>query len=71
LPTCPHCRRSSCKAGLALALLGLVLALCALLMGCARPCRPNLDPRWIRNPITGIPTVGGINDVGVHCEWRY
>jgi len=66
---CPHCRRLSCKAGLTLVMLGLTLALCALLIGCASPCRPTLDPT--RSPIRVGSLDGVIGSVGMRCEFRY
>ena len=53
--------------------LGLTLALCALLMGCASPWKPTLDPARIPSRIQwdGTTRVGAISSLGVNCEWRY
>lgn len=68
---CPHCRRMSCKAGLTLVMLGLTLALCALLIGCASPCRPTLDLTRLPSRTAGTSLDGVIGSVGVRCEFRY
>lgn len=66
------CRRLLCKAGLSLAMLLSVLALCGLLMGCA--CRPSIDPVQLKqllepHPFQSLqPWVGAI---GINCCWRY
>lgn len=67
---CPHCRRLSCKAALTLAMLGLTLALCALLTGCASPCRPSITPSAVRMTPTLISRLLD-SEIGINCEWRY
>ena len=68
---CPHCRRLSYKVGLTLAMLGLTLALCALLMGCASPCHPALDLTRLPSRTAGTSLDGMIGSLGLGCEWRY
>ena len=65
---CPHCRRLSYRVGLTLAMLGLTLALCALLMGCAGPCHPTLG--LAKNPPMAV-TAGTVDCLGISCEWMY
>ena len=65
---CPHCRRLSHQVGLTLAMMGLTLALCALMMGCASPCRPTVDlARWAQiNRMDGT-----VEEIWVRCETRF
>jgi len=63
-------RRLSGRVGLTLAMLGLVLTLCALLLGCAIPCRPTVSlaasPHLAATPADGI-----VEGLGMSCVWSY
>ncbi|MDG4595506.1 MAG: hypothetical protein P9F75_07400 [Candidatus Contendobacter sp.] len=69
------CRRSNYKAGhkagLTLVMLGVVLALCALLMGCASPCKPALALARLPSRTAGASLDGMIDSVGIRCEFRF
>lgn len=68
---CPHCRRLSCKAGLTLVMLGLTLALCALLIGCASPCKPSITPSSADRMTPTLISRLLDSEIGINCEWRY